>query len=54
MFKIVTDGKIRNKAANYLKQFRCEKRLLATKQEVVSSADVVIIGEFYKKLIYDI
>ncbi|XP_026725861.1 sarcosine dehydrogenase, mitochondrial [Trichoplusia ni] len=44
MFKLVRDSSIRSKAANYLKQFRNEKRFLATNQEVVPSADVVIIG----------
>lgn len=45
MFKVVRDSAIRNKAANYLKSLRHEKRFLATQQEVVSSADVVIIGK---------
>ncbi|KAJ8734149.1 hypothetical protein PYW07_014700 [Mythimna separata] len=43
MFKLVRDAGIRNQASNYLKNFRHE-RLLATKQEIVSWADVVIIG----------
>lgn len=50
MYKVIRDGSIRHKATNYLKQFNHEKRFLATNQEVVSSADVVIIGkyDFYK------
>ncbi|CAB3237045.1 unnamed protein product [Arctia plantaginis] len=44
MFKVVKDSNIRTKAVNYLRQLRYEKRSLATQQEVVSSADVVIIG----------
>lgn len=48
MFKLVRDSSIRSKAANYLKHFRNEKRYLATNQEVVPSADVVIIGKSNK------
>lgn len=44
MFKIVKDRCLQNKTASYLKYLKYEKRFLATKQEVVSSADVVIIG----------
>ncbi|CAH1643582.1 unnamed protein product [Spodoptera littoralis] len=44
MFKVVRDSAIRNKVTSYLKNIRHEKRFLATQQEVVSSADVVIIG----------
>ena len=47
MFKLVRDGVIRNQATNYLKTFSYEKRLLATNQEVVSWADVVIIGKSF-------
>ncbi|XP_047038851.1 sarcosine dehydrogenase, mitochondrial [Helicoverpa zea] len=44
MFKVLNNGPIRIKAANYLKHDRREKGFVTTKREVVSSADVVIIG----------
>ncbi|XP_049887024.1 sarcosine dehydrogenase, mitochondrial [Pectinophora gossypiella] len=44
MFKIIRDGGIRCKARNYLKNFGSESRTLATTQDLVSSADVVIVG----------
>lgn len=47
MYKVLRDGSIRSKAANYLKNVRKEIRLQSTKSEVVSSADVVIIGQYF-------
>ncbi|KAI5642497.1 FAD dependent oxidoreductase domain-containing protein [Phthorimaea operculella] len=44
MFKALKHGTNRFKTRHYLKTLRTEKRSLATDQDVVSSADVVIIG----------
>lgn len=52
MFKVIRDGGIRYKAASYLKNIRYQNRALATNQEVVSSADVVIIGKYRKYIFF--
>lgn len=53
MFKLVRDGAFRTQATSYFKNLtRHEKRLLATKQEVVSWADVVIIGKFFLSFLF--
>lgn len=46
MFKVIRDGGFRSKARNYLKQFGHERRSLATSEDLVSSADVVIVGKY--------
>ncbi|XP_013183458.2 sarcosine dehydrogenase, mitochondrial [Amyelois transitella] len=42
MFKVIRDGSVRKKVANFLKNVK--KRTFASQQEVPSSADVVVVG----------
>ncbi|XP_045761605.1 sarcosine dehydrogenase, mitochondrial [Maniola jurtina] len=44
MFKVITDKCIRSKAVKYLNSFRNTSRPYATSNEVVTSADIVVIG----------
>lgn len=46
MFKVIKDGGFRYKARNYLKYYGYERRTLATSEDLVSSADVVIVGKY--------
>lgn len=45
MYKVIRDVSVRKKAVSFLNN-ATHKKLLSTKTEVVSSADVVIIGKF--------
>ncbi|CAH0722411.1 unnamed protein product, partial [Brenthis ino] len=44
MFKVITDRCVRSKATNFLKNFKNGKRCYATNNELVTSADIVIVG----------
>lgn len=46
MFKVITDRCVRTKASNFLKTFKNNRRSYATNNELVTSADIVIIGKF--------
>lgn len=59
MFKVIKDGGFRCKARSLnvrssLKYFGIQRRSLATSEDLVSSADVVIVGKYGVFICYSI